>query len=92
MANNFQSAISICTQSRSRTGTSFTPLVFETSASTDSAIWACRKSQFRDVEDGTAPQIYADFFIFYCPPGLIFQKSGISLNMTHLNALEDYVG
>lgn len=29
------------TQSRSRTGTSVTSLVFETNASTDSAIWAC---------------------------------------------------
>ena len=29
-----------CTQSRDRTGTGFTPLVFETSASTYSAIWA----------------------------------------------------
>ena len=38
----------LCTQSRSRTGTSFTPLVFETSASTDSAIWAFGESQFRD--------------------------------------------
>ena len=28
------------TQSRGRTGTGVTPLVFETSASTDSAIWA----------------------------------------------------
>ena len=28
------------TQSRGRTGTDVTPLVFETSASTDSAIWA----------------------------------------------------
>jgi hypothetical protein len=28
------------TQSRSRTGTGVTPLVFETNASTDSAIWA----------------------------------------------------
>ena len=31
---------SCCTQSRGRTGTGVTPLVFETSASTDSAIWA----------------------------------------------------
>ena len=30
----------ICTQTRGRTGMDVTPLVFETSASTDSAIWA----------------------------------------------------
>ena len=30
----------ICTQSRGRTGTALRPQVFETSASTDSAIWA----------------------------------------------------
>ena len=30
----------ICTQSRGRTGTALQPLVFETNASTDSAIWA----------------------------------------------------
>ena len=32
--------LSLSTQSRGRTGTGVTPLVFETSASTDSAIWA----------------------------------------------------
>ena len=32
--------LSLCTQTRGRTGMDFTPLVFETSASTDSAIWA----------------------------------------------------
>ena len=32
---------SSCTQTRGRTGMEVNPLVFETSASTDSAIWAC---------------------------------------------------
>ena len=36
---------SLCTQSRDRTGTGFTPLVFETSASTYSAIWASKAVQ-----------------------------------------------
>ena len=34
------------TQSRGRTGTGVTPLVFETSASTDSAIWALAEVNF----------------------------------------------
>jgi hypothetical protein len=34
------SAFYICTQSRGRTGTTLLSLVFETSASTNSAIWA----------------------------------------------------
>ena len=33
-------SVSPCTQSRGRTGMEMNPLVFETSASTDSAIWA----------------------------------------------------
>ena len=37
----------ICTQTRGRTGMEVNPLVFETSASTDSAIWACLTSQMR---------------------------------------------
>ena len=36
-----------CTQTRGRTGMEVNPLVFETSASTDSAIWACLTSQMR---------------------------------------------
>ena len=36
-----------CTQTRGRTGMEVNPLVFETSASTDSAIWACLISQMR---------------------------------------------
>ena len=37
----------LCTQTRGRTGMEVNPLVFETSASTDSAIWACLTSQMR---------------------------------------------
>ena len=33
------------TQSRGRTGTGVTPLVFETNASTDSAIWAEKRGK-----------------------------------------------
>ena len=33
-------SLSFCTQTLGRTGMDVTPLVFETSASTDSAIWA----------------------------------------------------
>ena len=40
-------SLSFCTQTRGRTGMDVTPLVFETSASTDSAIWACLISQLR---------------------------------------------
>ena len=36
------SSCSLRTQTRGRTGMDVTPLVFETSASTDSAIWATR--------------------------------------------------
>ena len=38
---------SSCTQTRGRTGMEVNPLVFETSASTDSAIWAYLISQMR---------------------------------------------
>ena len=37
--------LNIRTQSRGRTGTGVTPLVFETNASTDSAIWASKRVQ-----------------------------------------------
>ena len=40
-------SLSFCTQTRGRTGMEVNPLVFETSASTDSAIWACLISQLR---------------------------------------------
>ncbi len=36
-----------CTQSRGRTGMEVNPLVFETSASTDSAIWAFDAAKVR---------------------------------------------
>ena len=37
---------SACTQTRGRTGMEVNPLVFETSASTDSAIWASLETLF----------------------------------------------
>lgn len=40
-------SFSFRTQTRGRTGMEVNPLVFETSASTDSAIWACLTSQMR---------------------------------------------
>ena len=40
MLENKQSNSFCSTQTRGRTGMDITPLVFETSASTDSAIWA----------------------------------------------------
>ena len=40
-----QKPLLFCTQSRGRTGTGVNLLVFETSASTDSAIWACDSSR-----------------------------------------------
>ena len=36
----------LCTQTRGRTGMEVNPLVFETSASTDSAIWASLETLF----------------------------------------------
>lgn len=39
-------SVSLSTQSRSRTGTSVTSLVFETNASTNSAIWAFKSIPF----------------------------------------------
>ena len=44
------SSSSFCTQSRGRTGTGVNLLVFETSASTDSAIWASAFPLFRAVQ------------------------------------------
>ncbi len=38
-----------CTQSRDRTGTGVTPLVFETNASTNSAIWAQKDCKYNHI-------------------------------------------
>ena len=43
----FFNFLRLSTQTRGRTGMEVNPLVFETSASTDSAIWACLISQLR---------------------------------------------
>ena len=44
---SFSNFLRFSTQTRGRTGMDVNPLVFETSASTDSAIWACLISQLR---------------------------------------------
>ena len=46
---------SICTQSRDRTGTNLRPLVFETNASTYSAIWAHCETERKDSTNSRSP-------------------------------------
>ena len=46
---------SICTQSRDRTGTNLRPLVFETNASTYSAIWARCETERKDSTNSRSP-------------------------------------
>ena len=69
----------LCTQSRGRTGTGVNLLVFETSASTDSAIWAssefacrndCRSAALGDCDSSS--QIEKTFDLFE----LNFSKQG----------------
>ena len=69
---NEQLTKSFCTRSRDRTGTGFTPLVFETSASTNSAI---RASQ-------TGLQRYAKNDKNYQLKLMVFFKSGCRLLAT----------
>ena len=45
-----------CTQSRGRTGTTVKLLVFETNASTNSAIWASGKSNLKIPRAGVEPK------------------------------------
>jgi hypothetical protein len=48
------------TQSRGRTGTALRPQVFETSASTDSAIWACHHSEKNIISFRNGLQMYSN--------------------------------
>jgi hypothetical protein len=54
----------LCTQGRGRTDTGFTPLVFETSASTNSATWACKRTFFRS-EDKSREQRFISQILFW---------------------------
>ncbi len=88
--------MSFCTQSRSRTGTSVTSLVFETNASTNSAIWAFQLFPSLAERDANMSK---DFFP--CKPiqgsAIIFfelkangfpAKSGLVTAQTDLNSSE----
>ena len=64
------------TQTRGRTGMDVTPLVFETSASTDSAIWATVSLHFSDTHK------FWKTFSLLKPEKILFEKRLSSPNRT----------
>ncbi len=65
-----------CTQTRGRTGMEVNPLVFETSASTDSAIWASFVSRLR-VQRYYIILNLQTFWCFFCVLVMFFRLKSL---------------